>query len=173
MEAGKQEMSFEKVSITDEIAEIFDLIKESALQQNIILKKEFDLEMPLIQVDRRAFKQIILNLLSNAIKFSKKERGNIKVSARREKDMVKISVVDDGIGIKEEDILRLFQKFEQLDSGLSRKYDGTGIGLAITKELVDMHGGQIWVDSKYGEGTTFTFILPIKAKENLNPEKKN
>jgi len=164
-EAGKQEMIFEEISVPDAINEIFELIKENAIGHDIILRKEFDPEMLSIQADRMALKQMLFNMLSNAIKFSKKEGGIITVSTKRENDMVKISVADTGIGIKEEDISRLFQKFEQLDSGISRKYDGTGLGLAITKQLVDMHGGKIWVESKYGEGSNFIFLLPIGGKK--------
>ena len=79
--------------------------------------------------------------------------------------MAQISVSDTGIGIREENIAKLFQKFEQLDPGISKKYGGTGLGLAITKQLVELHGGRIWVQSKYGEGSTFTFLLPIEAKK--------
>ncbi|HMB44290.1 MAG TPA: PAS domain-containing sensor histidine kinase, partial [Candidatus Methanoperedens sp.] len=125
-EAGKQEMVFEEISVQDAINEIFELVKENAIGNNIILRKEFDPEMLFIQADRRALKQMLFNLLSNAIKFNKKEGGTITVSAKRENDMVKISVDDTGIGIKEEDLPRLFRKFEQLDSGISRKYEGTG-----------------------------------------------
>jgi two-component system CheB/CheR fusion protein len=164
-EAGKQEMVFEEIFFPDEINEIFKLFKENAIENDIILKKEFDPEILSIQADRRALKQILFNLLSNAIKFSKKEGGIITVSTKRENDMVKISVADTGIGIKEEDIPRLFQKFEQLDSGISRKYDGTGLGLAITKQLVDLQGGKIWVESKYGQGSNFIFLLPIRGKK--------
>ena len=163
-ESGKQEMVFEEISVPYAINEVFELIKENAIGHDIILRKEFDPEMPSIQADRRALKQILFNLLSNAIKFSKKEGGIITVSTKRENDMVKISVADTGIGIKEEDIPRLFQKFEQLDSGISRKYEGTGLGLAITKQLVELHGGKIMVESKYGGGSTFTFLLPIIRK---------
>lgn len=164
-EAGKQEMVFEEISVPYEINEIFRLFKENAIAHDIILRTEFDPEMLSIQADRRALKQILFNLLSNAIKFSKTEGGIITVSTKRENDMVKISVADTGIGIKEEDIPRLFQMFEQLDSGISRKYEGTGLGLAITKQLVDMHGGNIWVESKYDEGSNFIFLLPIRGKK--------
>lgn len=164
-EAGKQEMVFEKISVPHAINEIFELIRENAIEHDIILKKEFDSEMRSIHADRRALKQILFNLLSNAIKFSKKEGGIITVSAKEENDMAKISVVDTGIGIKDEDIPKLFQKFEQLDSGISRKYEGTGLGLAITKQLVEMHGGKIWVESKYGEGSNFIFLLPIGGEK--------
>ncbi len=163
-EAGKQEMVFEEISVNDSINEIFGLIKEEAMGHDIILRKEFDPEKLSIHADRRALKQILFNLLSNAIKFSNKEGGIITVSTKRENDFVKISVNDTGIGIKEEDIPRLFRKFEQLDSGISRKYEGTGLGLAITKQLVEMHGGKIRVESKYGQGSDFIFYLPISLQ---------
>jgi two-component system CheB/CheR fusion protein len=163
-EAGKQEIVFEEIYVPDVINEIFRLINENALGHDIILRKEFDPEIQSIQADRRALKQMLFNLLSNAIKFSKKEGGIITVSTKKENDMVKISVADTGIGIKEEDLPRLFQKFEQLDSGISRKYDGTGLGLAITKQLVEMHRGRIWVESKYGQGSNFIVLLPIGVK---------
>ncbi len=165
IEAGKLEMAVEELSVPDTINEILKLIKENAAEHNIILKKEFDPELKSIKADRRALKQILFNLLSNAIKFSKQEGGIVTVSAKREGDMVKISVSDTGIGIKEEELPRLFQKFEQLDAGISRKYEGTGLGLAITKQLVELHGGKITVESKYGEGSTFTFLLPIDGKK--------
>lgn len=165
IEAGKQETIFEKISVPHAINEIFELIRENAIEHDIILKKEFDSEMRPIQADRRALRQILFNLLSNAIKFSEKEGGIITISAKEENDMAKISVVDTGIGIKEVDLPKLFQKFEQLDSGISRKYEGTGLGLAITKKLVELHGGQIWAESRYGDGSTFTFTLPISKKK--------
>jgi two-component system cell cycle sensor histidine kinase PleC len=163
IEAGKLGLVVETVSVPEIISDSFNLIKEKARIQHIVLKKELDPALDTIEVDRQKFKQILFNLLSNAFKFSKEEGGIIKVSAKKEGSMAKISVLDTGIGIREEDITRLFQKFEQLDSGISRKYGGTGLGLAITKQLVEMHGGKITVTSRYGEGSTFTFLLPIKS----------
>ena len=174
MEAGKLEMAIEEISVPDTVNEILNLIKENAAEHNIILKKEFDPEMKAIKADRRAVKQIFFNLLGNAIKFSKHEGGIVTVSVKREGDMVKISVSDTGIGIKGEDMPRLFQEFEQLDSGISRKYEGTGLGLAITKHLVELHGGKIWVESISGKGSKFTFLLPIAGKkENDQIDQKN
>jgi signal transduction histidine kinase len=170
MEAGKMEMYFEEICIPDLINDILEIIRVSAIQHNVILKKEFDREILSINADRRSLRQILFNLISNSIKFSKSEGGVITVSTKRENDMVRISVADNGIGIRTEDLPKLFQKFEQLDSGISRKYEGTGLGLAITKQLVEMHGGKIWVESKYGEGSTFIFLLPIEGKKE---NKKN
>jgi signal transduction histidine kinase len=98
------------------------------------------------------------------VKFSKPEGGYVVISSIKEGDMAKFSISDTGIGISEENIARLFGSFEQIDKGTSRKYGGAGLGLAITKQMVELHGGRIWVESKYGEGTTFTFTLPIKER---------
>ena len=165
IEAGKLELVIEEINVSEILNDILKLFKENAQEHNLIIKKKFDPELKSIKADRRALKQILFNLMGNAIKFSKQEGGIVTVSAKREGDMVKISVSDKGIGIKEEELRRLFQKFEQLDSGTSRKYEGTGLGLAITKQLVELHGGKITVESKYGQGSTFTFSLPIDEKK--------
>jgi signal transduction histidine kinase len=105
---------------------------------------------------------VIYNILSNEIKFSKPE-GSVAITARKEGCMAQVSVSDTGIGIKEEDIRKLFKEFEQIDRGTSRLYGGTGLGLVISKKLIELHGGRIWVESKYGQGSTFSFTLPYKA----------
>jgi len=165
IEAGKIELVPEKMSLPVTIKETLTLIKEKASKHNVLLKTEFDPELEFIEVDKQRFKQILFNLLNNAVKFSKETGGTVTITAKKEGDMAKVSVSDTGIGIKEENIGRLFQKFEQLESGISQKYGGTGLGLAITKQLVEMHGGKIWAESKYGEGSTFTFILPLEGKK--------
>ncbi len=81
--------------------------------------------------------------------------------------MAKISVSDTGIGIKEEDMKKLFHEFEQLDSGITKKYGGTGLGLSISKKLAELHGGKIWAESKYGDGSKFTFWIPIESKQTV------
>ena len=165
IEAGKIELVQEKISVPVTINETLILIKEKAMKHKVLLKMEFDPELEYIEADKQRFKQILFNLLSNAVKFSKDKGGTITITAKKEGDMANISVSDTGIGIKEEFIGRLFQKFDQLEPGISQKYGGTGLGLSITKQLVEMHGGKIWAQSKYGEGSTFTFTLPIKAQE--------
>jgi PAS domain S-box-containing protein len=164
IEAGKIQLAPEKMSVPAAIQETLSLIKEKATKHNMLLKTEFDPEVEFIEADKQRFKQILFNLLSNAVKFSKETGGTLTIKAKKEADMVKISVSDTGIGIKDENIGRLFQKFEQLDSGISQKYGGTGLGLSITKQLVELHGGKIWAESQFGECTTFTFLLPILAK---------
>jgi len=158
------ELHVRRFPVTRAIDESLNFIKNKAVQRNVTIKKELDPRLGFIEADEARFRQVLINLLDNAVKFSKPEGGVVTVAAEIEENMAKISVSDTGIGIKEEDLGKLFQRFEQLDSGTARKYTGTGLGLAISKELLEKHGGRIWAESKYGEGSTFTFLLPLKAK---------
>ena len=112
--------------------------------------------------DKRRVEQILLNLLSNAIKFS--ERGEIRLDCKVREGWLETSVRDPGIGICPEDLNQLFQPFHQLETGLNRRHEGTGLGLAICKNLVNLLGGKIRVDSEWGVGSTFTFTLPLMAE---------
>lgn len=161
VDAGKVELVIEKMSVPETINETITLVAEKALKQNVSLRKDIDLQLDFIEADRKRVKLILFNLLSNAVKFSKKEGGIVTVTAKKERDMAKFQVSDTGIGIREEDIEKLFNKFQQLDSGCTRKFEGAGLGLAISRQLVELQGGKIMVESKYGEGTTFTVLLPI------------
>ncbi len=163
IEAGKIQLFFEKISVPETINDTITLIKEKAEKHNIDLIKDIDPGLE-IEADEQRLKQVLLNLLDNAVKFSKKEGGTVTITAGKEENMARFSVSDTGIGIREEDIKRLFNQFEQLDSGISKKYGGTGLGLAITKKLVELHGGKITVESRYGEGSTFIFIIPVTQK---------
>ncbi len=167
VESGKVEMCFEKLSLPSLINDSVELVRATAMKRNVSIKKELDPEIGYVEADKQKFKQIFFNLLSNAVKFSKPGGGTITIIAKKEGKMASISVSDTGIGIKEENISRLFRMFQQLDSGISRKYRGTGLGLAISKKLVELHGGRIWAESKYGEGSTFTFQLPLSHKNEV------
>lgn len=167
IEAGKIEMTFETVSLSALMNDTLELIRATATKNNVVIRKEFDPEIGLIEADKQKFKQILFNLLSNAVKFSKTNGGIITITTKKNGEMAEISISDTGIGIKKEDMDKLFNKFQQIDSGTSRKYGGTGLGLAISKQLVELQGGRIWVQSKYGEGTTFTFQLPLTIKKKV------
>lgn len=169
VEAGKIELVIKKISLPGTVNETMDLIREKALDHNVILKVELGPETDFIEADKMRVKQILFNLLGNAVKFSKEDGGKVTVTARKAGSMIQVSVSDTGIGIKEEDMGKLFKEFLQLDSGISREYEGTGLGLVISKKLVELHGGTIKVKSKYGEGSTFTFSLPLAA-ENTGVE---
>jgi len=170
IEAGKIDLLTEKMSVPITIRETLSLIKEKAMSQKVLLETEFDHDLEFIEADKQRFKQVLFNLLSNAVKFSKDGGGTVTITVKKEGDMANVSVSDTGIGIKEENIGKLFHKFEQLEKGISEKYGGTGLGLDITKHLVELHGGRICAQSKYGEGSTFTFLLPIEAKKGVKIE---
>jgi signal transduction histidine kinase len=141
------------------------MVRTTAIKHNINLLKEFDPELEFLEADKQKVKQILFNLLSNAVKFSKSGVGSITITTKKYDEMVQISVSDTGIGIKKEDVGKLFKKFQQIENATYKKYGGTGLGLAISKELVELHGGRIWAESKYGEGSTFTFQIPIENKK--------
>jgi signal transduction histidine kinase len=166
VESGeKLPLSLQSFQALESIDEAMIFINERALQKKILIKKDIDPELGAIEADVLRFKQILINLIANAIKFSKPDGGIVNIVGRRIRDNAQFSISDTGIGIKEEEMGRLFAPFYQADSGISRKYGGAGAGLAVTKQLVDEHGGRIWVESKYGEGSTFSFTLPLKQKK--------
>src|SRR5262249_47584465 len=110
----------------------------------------------------RKVKQILLNLLSNAVKFTP-ERGRVCLTATASADAVTIAVSDTGIGIAPEDQAAIFEEFRQVGRDDARNQEGTGLGLTLAKKFVELHGGQIWVQSHLGQGSTFTFTLPVRA----------
>ncbi len=165
VESGKIELNIETISVPETINESLTFIKEKAAKHNVTIKKELDPALEFMDADKLRLKQVLFNLLDNAVKFSKPEGGVVIVAAKKEEDMARISVSDTGIGIREEDMGKLFNEFEQVSFGISRKYGGTGLGLAISKRFVELHGGKIWAESTFGEGSTFTFMLPIASKK--------
>lgn len=164
IEAGKTELVIEKMPVHAAMNETINLIKEKALKHNVLLKLEIDPQLDYIKIDRQKFRQILLNLVSNAVKFSKEKSGTVTIMAKKEGEQAIISVSDNGIGIRKEDMDKVFDKFQQIDSGLSRKYGGTGLGLSISKQLLELLGGRITIDSEYGEGSTFTIFLPLNGR---------
>ncbi|MFH1323071.1 MAG: PAS domain S-box protein, partial [Methanobacteriota archaeon] len=164
-ETGKIELMIEKISVPEILDETISLFREKATKRNVVFKKELDPVLNFIEADRKRFNQILFNLLSNAVKYSKPEGGTVTIITKKQGDMAKFSVSDTGIGIKEKDMGKLFSAFEQLNLGIASKYGSTGLGLVVTKKLVELQGGRITGESKYGQGSTFTFTLPIYTKK--------
>ena len=170
IEAGKMNLRFEPVSLEDVCRDAVRLVHNRAEATGLTLKVETP-DLPEIEADYRAVKQVLLNLLSNAIKFT--PRGGV-VTVRAEPrhdalgDQVRLSVQDTGIGIAPEDLGRLAQPFEQIETQASKTQQGTGLGLALTKSLVEMHGGMLDIQSVLGQGTTVSFTLPVTQTE-LDP----
>jgi signal transduction histidine kinase len=165
MDAGKLELAIRRIPVNIIIDENIEQIRSKAEEKKVTINKDIDPQLQFIEADREKFSQILQFLLDNAVKFSKAERGVIKIIAEKKGNMAQFSISDKGIGIKEENMEKLFQVFQQLDTGISRKYMGTGLGLSISKKLVELHGGKIWAESKYGEGSIFTFQIPIENKK--------
>ncbi len=177
IESGKIDLHYESFLLSHILAEVQDVIRSLTDKKGQTLAIRTD-DIPFIVADRVKFKQILYNLLSNAVKFTP-EGGTITLEAKattaadlplQVRDLavfsgknafLKLSVRDSGIGIKGEDLDRIFSEFEQVDSSLSRRYEGTGLGLALTKRLIELHGGEIFVESEEGMGSTFTVVMPL------------
>ena len=149
-------------AVETSVSDALTLIRERAQRHGIALEREIDPQLGEITADERKFKQILLNLLSNAVKFTP-DGGQVGVRARRENSNAVISVRDTGVGIAPEDQAAVFEEFRQVGRDYTRKQEGTGLGLTLTKKLVELHGGKIWLESEPGKGSTFTFSIPIKS----------
>jgi signal transduction histidine kinase len=188
VEAGRLELQVNEIGLRELLEGSLAMVKEKALKHRVRLLTDTDGFPEVIQADERKLKQILYNLLSNAMKFTP-EGGSVTLSSRylsfcdgqwitrqgqafrlfsdREaprmdgKGLIEIAVQDTGIGIKKEDLERIFRAFEQGDNSASRRYQGTGLGLSLTKRLVELHGGRIWAESEgEGKGSTFRFVIP-------------
>jgi signal transduction histidine kinase len=181
VEARKLQLETSMVNLKALLEDSLIMVKEKALKHDIALSTNFDGIPETVSADERKLKQIMYNLLSNAVKFTP-DGGSITLAAKRISDFeigrsesmegkkseiqnpkskIQISVTDTGIGIKKEDLERIFTPFEQVDNTAGRKYQGTGLGLSLTKKLVELHGGKIRVESQgEGKGSTFSFVIP-------------
>ncbi len=179
VEAGKMELEPENLSLKKDVLEpSLTLLQEKALKHNIRLSLDVSPQADInIVADLKKLKQIMFNLLSNAVKFTP-DSGVVEVSAKRATgvastapgaggpqmaEFIEIAVKDTGIGIKPVDLSKLFQTFSQIESGYTKTVEGTGLGLVLTKKLVELHGGKIWVESEFGRGSKFIFIIPIRS----------
>jgi PAS domain S-box-containing protein len=159
IESGKLELSYEPVHIARLAADAGRFVAPMLSGRSVRFENLVDEGLPPILADRKQIGQVLINLASNAAKFT--ESGRITVSARVEASRVVVSVSDTGIGIGREDADRVFDEFTQVDGSLARRFRGSGLGLPISKRFVELHGGTMWVDSKPGQGSVFSFSLPI------------
>lgn len=184
IETGKMALELNRFLVKDLVLGSLNMVKNRALKHGIEISAEIEPDGIEIEADLRKLKQILFNLLSNAVKFTP-DGGSVRVSARfvrrsefgvqREesdaerysnaefdRDFIEISVADTGIGIKPGDMARLFQEFSQIADPAFREYEGSGLGLVLTKRLVELHGGTIRVESEFGKGSTFVFTIPVR-----------
>jgi len=160
VEAGRMELEPSTFAVSEAVTNAMTLIRERALRHGIALGQQIDPKLGEIVADERKFKQILLNLLSNAVKFTP-DGGRIEVLATREDSNAIIAVHDTGIGIAPQDQAAVFEEFRQVGTDYTKKQEGTGLGLALTKKFVELHGGRIWLDSEPGKGSKFTFSIPL------------
>jgi signal transduction histidine kinase len=167
VEAGKLDLELSDLNLKMLLESSLVILKEKAIRHSIDLKLDLNAIPEIISADERKLKQILYNLLSNAVKFSQ-DSGQVNISTKQviiptdgnQQTAIEISVRDTGIGIRQEDLERIFDPFEQADNSASRRYQGTGLGLSLTKKLVELHGGKIWAESEgEGKGSTFSFII--------------
>ncbi len=164
VEAGRMELDLTKFDIPTAIDNALILIRERATRHGVMLRHTVDERLGEVIGDERKFKQILLNLLSNAVKFTE-EGGRIDVDAALTNGAVEISVSDTGSGIAPENQETIFEEFRQVGTDYSKKREGTGLGLTLTRKFVELHGGKIWVESAVGKGSTFTFTLPLNQEK--------
>jgi len=178
IEAGKMELHFEDASLNELVQSGLSIVREKASNHGINLKLDMEQAPEVVYVDARKVKQMLYNLLSNAVKFSpsggdvtltvnQADRAGADVTSESS-NWLQISVTDQGIGISEADMSRLFKSFQQLENPMTKSHEGTGLGLALVKRLVELHGGGVSVSSRLGEGSCFTLWLPIKASATIS-----
>ncbi|WP_394297341.1 CHASE4 domain-containing protein [Methanosarcina sp. 1.H.T.1A.1] len=167
VEAGKLKLDYNEFELANKLNTIISLLSPIAYLKNIRIEIDMDSKLTSICADEARFAQIMYNLVDNAIKFSH-ENSSVTIGAKMKGDKVEITVKDTGIGIKAEDQHKLFKPFSQIDSFSSKKFPGTGLGLSLVKQIVNLHGGYVWFRSSPGEGSTFAFTIPINGDKRYD-----
>ena len=168
IQAGLMELKFQPVDLMELVAGVMPTASALVRGKDVQLVQDLSEDLPLLWADPTRLRQVLIHLLSNAAKFT--EKGEIALRAWRNEDQVYVSVSDTGIGIPPEDCERIFVRFEKGSAGERRHAPGAGLGLALSKEFVEMHGGQIWVNSKLNAGSTFTFSVPCYLEASKSAE---
>lgn len=172
IESGKMALNMADISLAD----IMELLRKAMMPilapRKQSLKVKVEEGLPRVYADASRIRQVLFNLLSNAVKFTP-DRGKLKVVAVRKGNWCQVSIIDNGIGIKKEEQKNIFEPFYQVANPLTKKKGGVGLGLAIVKQIVEKHGGRIWVESEYGKGSRFIFTLPLATAGQLSPQTRN
>ena len=166
VEAGKMDLHWEDFSVRHTVGEIITQLGTLAAKKELSILANFEPELDVISADRGRFRQVLYNLVSNAIKFTP-PGGKVQISGRIEPGLEKgtqmalLEIKDTGIGINPKNLESIFESFRQVDNSYSRQYQGSGLGLALTRKLVEMHGGKVWASSALESGSTFSFTIPL------------
>jgi signal transduction histidine kinase len=176
VEAGQMVLELRAFDLHDLIEATTYSFRETALKHRIKLSADVEDGLAEIVADEQKIKQVLINLVSNAVKFTP-DGGSVRITARRVKDAgndhqssMVIAVEDTGPGISAADQLRLFKSFQQLDSSYTKQHAGSGLGLSICRNFVELHHGRIWVESEVGKGSRFVFVIPVNQnfKDNMS-----
>jgi signal transduction histidine kinase/putative methionine-R-sulfoxide reductase with GAF domain len=162
IEAGQLTLSLNDYSLKDVVQSVFSAVESLATAKKLALKVEVPPALPPARGDEHRITQVLLNLVGNAIKFT--DAGEVAINASAQNGAFTVAVRDTGPGIAKADQAKIFEEFQQADNSSTRNKGGTGLGLAISKRIVELHGGRIWVESKEGQGSTFSFTLPVKVE---------
>ncbi|MGD2271445.1 MAG: ATP-binding protein [Desulfobacterales bacterium] len=162
IEAGQLTLALNEYSMGEVIQTVFTSVEALATEKNLELKVKVPKDLTTGKGDEQRIAQVLLNLLGNAIKFT--DEGEVKVEASISNETFWVSVSDTGPGLSEADQKKIFEEFQQADGSSTRKKGGSGLGLSISKKIVEMHGGRIWVESTLGKGSTFRFTLPVRVE---------
>jgi signal transduction histidine kinase len=165
IEAGQLILSLTDYSIKDVVHNVYGAVESLATSKNLALKVELPKELPQAHGDERRLTQVLLNLVGNAIKFT--DTGEVAIRTCVADGSFTVAVHDTGPGIAEQDQGKIFEEFQQADSSTTKQKGGTGLGLAIAKRIIEMHGGRLWVESKVGEGSTFSFTVPVNVEQQV------
>src|SRR6516165_8786693 len=167
IEAGQLELELSDYCVQDIAQTVRSTLEPLAADKKLAFKLELAPDLPPGHGDGRRLTQVLINLVGNAIKFT--DAGEVAIKAEANNGAFHVSVRDTGPGISSADQTKLFQEFQQADNAITRKEGGTGLGLAISKRIIEMHGGKIWVESQPGQGSTFTFTLPVIVERQVEP----
>jgi signal transduction histidine kinase len=165
IEAGQLTLSLADYSIKDMVHNVYGAVESLATSKNLALRVELPKDLPQAHGDERRLTQVLLNLMGNAIKFT--DAGQIGIHTSVADGSFTVAVHDTGPGIAEQDQAKIFEEFQQADSSITKQKGGTGLGLAIAKRIIEMHGGRLWVESKVGEGSTFSFTVPVNVEQQM------
>lgn len=164
------ELQFREVDLAELIRSVMATTSALVRGKKVTLQEEIAPDLPLVRADPARIRQVLLRLMANAAKYT--DQGSITVRAWASNGQVLVSVSDTGVGIPPEDLERIFERFEQGGTENGRRANGAGLGLSLSKEFVEMHGGRIWVESRVGKGSTFTFSLPLRLSGEATEEGK-
>ena len=167
IEAGQLVLDLSDYSLEDIAQTVRSTLEPLAADKKLAFKVEVAPKMPAGHGDGRRLTQVVINLVGNAIKFT--DAGEVVIKATATDGSFHLSVRDTGPGISAADQAKLFQEFQQADNAITRKKGGTGLGLAISKRIIEMHGGKIWVESQVGQGSTFSFTVPVRVDQQVEP----